>query len=68
MLDRGSLVDLAPGTGGSVDEYFDPFAAIILSRLAWILGGGADDAEPGLQPYPSHLEAEIADLARASRT
>jgi hypothetical protein len=51
-----------------VDEYFDPFAAIILQGLAWILTGGAEGARSGLQPYPQHLEQAIADLARRART
>jgi len=68
LLNRGSLVNLAPGTGAGMDEYFDPFAAIIVHGLAWILDGGASGASPGLQPYPRHLEMEIAELARSSRT
>jgi adenosylhomocysteinase len=68
LLNRGSLVNLAPGSGVGVDEYFDPFAAIILQGLAWILTGGAEGARSGLQPYPQHLEQAIADLARRART
>lgn len=68
LLNRGSLVNLAPGASVPVDEYFDPFAAIILSGLAWILSDGAKGAAPGLQPYPSELEHEVAVLARQSRT
>jgi adenosylhomocysteinase len=68
LINRGSLVNLAPGMGVAIDEFFDPFAAIILQGLAWILRGGADQAQPGLQPYPAHLEKQIADLARTSRT
>ncbi len=68
LVNRGSLVNLAPGARVQVDEFFDPFAAIILSGLAWILDGGAAEVPPGLQPYPHHLEQEIADLARRSRS
>jgi adenosylhomocysteinase len=68
LVNRGSLVNLAPGTGVAIDEFFDPFAAIMLQGLAWILKGEADMAHTGLQPYPAHLEREIADLVRASRT
>ncbi len=67
LLNRGSLLNLAPGTGTGIQELFDPFSAMMLRGLAWILTGGADTAEPGLQPYPLHLEREIADLARAAR-
>jgi adenosylhomocysteinase len=68
LINRGSLVNLAPGSGVAIDEYFDPFAAVMLQGLTWILTGGADDAPPGLQPYPAHLERQIADLARTVRT
>ena len=67
LLNRGSLVNLAPGAGIAVDELFDPFAGIMLRGLAWILGGGADAALPGLQPYPPQLEREIAEIALAAR-
>ena len=68
LLNRGSLVNLASGAGLEVDELFDPFAAIILLGLTWILEGGADGSEPGLQPYPASLEREIAELSLAART
>lgn len=68
LFNWGSLVNLAPGSGVGVDEYSDPFAAIILQGLAWVLTGGAEGAKPGLQAYPPHLEQAIADLARRART
>ena len=68
LINRGSLVNLAPNTGVAIDEFFDPFATIMLQGLAWILRGGAEKAEPGLQPYPRHLAQEVAELARRSRT
>jgi adenosylhomocysteinase len=68
LVNRGSLVNLAPDAGIAVDELFDPFAGIMLRGLAWILEGGADEARPGLQPYPPHLEREIAELALGART
>ncbi len=67
LLNRGSLVNLAPGAGVATDELFDPFAGVMLDGLAWILQGGAATALPGLQPYPAHLEREIAELALAAR-
>lgn len=67
LLNRGSLVNLAPGIGTVILELFDPFSAMMLRGLEWILTGGADAAPLGLQPYPLQLEREIADLARASR-
>ncbi len=68
LINRGSLVNLAPGSHVAVDEFFDPFAAVILLGLGWILDGGASDASPGLQPFPSDLEREIAEIARPIRT
>ena len=68
LVNRGSLVNLAADAGIAVDELFDPFAGIMLRGLAWILGGGAAGARPGLQPYPPELEREIAELALAART
>jgi adenosylhomocysteinase len=68
LLNRGSLVNLAPQVESVVDEFFDPFAAIIISGLAWILNGGAEGASPGLQQYPAQLEKEIADLVRRARS
>ena len=56
-------MNLAAGAGLAVDELFDPFAAIILLGLTWILEGGADGSQPGLQPYPASLEREIAELS-----
>jgi len=67
LINRGNLVNLAPGAGITVDELFDPFAAIMLHGLAWILGGGADGAGPGLQPYPALLERQIAELTLRAR-
>ncbi|MEN8235772.1 MAG: adenosylhomocysteinase [Actinomycetota bacterium] len=68
LVNRGSLVNLAPGAGTAMDEYFDPFAALMLHGIAWILGGGDPGASAGLQPYPPHLEAEVAELTRRVRT
>lgn len=67
LINRGSLVNLAPEAHGAMDEYFDPFAAIILRGLAWIAEGTAAKSKPGLQPYPPELEYEIAALTRSSR-
>lgn len=66
LLNRGSMLNLAPGAGIAVDELFDPFAAMMLRGLAWILAGGASGAPPGLQPYPQELERDIAERTRAT--
>jgi adenosylhomocysteinase len=67
LLNRGNLVNLAPGAGIAMDELFAPFAAIMLRGLAWILQGGAAASPPGLQRYPVELEREIAELTLAAR-
>ncbi len=67
LLNHGNLVNLAPGADVGADELFDPFAALILRGLAWILEGNATMSRAGLQPYPVELEREIARLALAAR-
>ncbi|MGD8485518.1 MAG: adenosylhomocysteinase [Chloroflexota bacterium] len=67
LLNRGSLVNLSGDAGIEVEELFDPFAAVMLRGLAWILEGGAAGAPHGIQPYPAHLEREIADLLLSAR-
>jgi adenosylhomocysteinase len=68
LLNRGSLVNLAAGAGIEVDELFDPFAAVMLRGLAWLLEGGAAGASHGIQPYPVVLEREIAELLLQARS
>ncbi len=54
-------------TAGHGADLFDPFSAIILRGIDWILEGGADDCPPGVQDYPRELEQEIAELTAKSR-
>ena len=67
LLNRGSLLNLATDVMPRAEELFDPFSAMMSRGLAWILDGGADDFAPGLHPYPTHLEHEIAARALAAR-
>ena len=67
LLNRGSILNLSPGVMPEVEELFDPFSAMMLRGLAWLLEGGAAGLSPGIQPYPEHLEREIAARALASR-
>jgi adenosylhomocysteinase len=60
LLNRGSLVNLAPGLGISAPQLFDPFAAIMLLGLDAILSGDTAGHPAGLQPYPAALEARVA--------
>ena len=68
LLNRGSLLNLASGTAGHGADLFDPFAAIMLRGISWILEGGARGCAPGVQDYPRELEREIAELTVISRT
>ena len=68
LLNRGSLVNIAAGAGIEVDELFDPFAALMLRGLAWILDGGAKGSPHGMQPFPAQLEREIAERLLEARS
>ena len=63
LLGKGSLLNLAAGTGAGGADLFDLYTAVMLRGIAWMFDGGADDAAPGVQPYPAELEQEIARLA-----
>jgi adenosylhomocysteinase len=60
LLNRGSLVNLAPGLGIAAPQLFDPFAAIMLLGLDAILSGRTADLPAGVQRYPAELEARVA--------
>jgi adenosylhomocysteinase len=63
LLAKGSLLNLASGTGAAGADLFDMYTAVMLRGIAWLFDGGAEGATPGVQPYPSELEQEIARLA-----
>lgn len=67
LLNRGSLLNLATDVMPSTEELFDPFSAMMIAGLAWILKGGAVDYASGMHLYPEHLEHEIAERALAAR-
>jgi adenosylhomocysteinase len=67
LLNRGSLLNLAAGVMPATDELFDPFSAMILHGIMWILEGGAAQYDPGLHPYPKHLEHQIASAVLDAR-
>jgi adenosylhomocysteinase len=62
LLAKGSLLNLAAGTGAGAD-LFDLYTAVMLRGISWLFDGGAEGAPPGVQPYPSELEQEIARLS-----
>ena len=59
----GSLLNLAAGTGAAGADLFDLYTAVMLRGISWLFDGGAEGAAPGVQPYPSDLEQEIARLS-----
>lgn len=67
LLNRGSLLNLAPGSAAFGADLFDPFSAIIIRGLDWLLQGGAQDYGPGLHAFPISLERDIAAATYASR-
>jgi adenosylhomocysteinase len=66
LLNRGSMINLARGNFVSSDS-FDPFSAVMIRGLLWLLTGGAAEVPPGLHAYPPELEREVAEVALAAR-
>ena len=60
LLAKGSLLNLAAGSAASGADLFDLYTAVMLRGIGWLFDGGAENAPPGVQPYPSDLEQEIA--------
>lgn len=60
LLNRGSMVNLAYDGGFAASDAFDPFSAVMLAGLHWILTGGPAAIGPGLHPFPADLEREVA--------
>jgi adenosylhomocysteinase len=63
LLARGSLLNLAAGTGAAGADLFDLYTAVMLRGISWLFDGGAEGASPGVQTYPADLEQEIARLS-----
>jgi adenosylhomocysteinase len=63
LLAKGSLLNLAGGSGAAGADLFDAYTAVMLRGISWLFDGGAEGAPPGVQPYPSDLEQEIARLS-----
>ena len=63
LLAKGSLLNLAAGSGAVGADLFDLYTAVMLRGIGWLFDGGAEGAHPGVQPYPSELEQEIARLS-----
>jgi adenosylhomocysteinase len=63
VLAKGSLLNLAAATSASGLDLFDLYTAVMLRGIGWLFDGGAEGAPPGIQPYPSDLEQEIACLS-----
>jgi adenosylhomocysteinase len=63
LLAQGSLLNLAAGPGPHGIDLFDHYTSVMLLGIAWMFDGIPEDIRPGLQPYPAHLEREIAALS-----
>jgi adenosylhomocysteinase len=63
LLSKGSLLNLAAGAGPHGVDMFDLYTAVMLLGIAWMFDGIPSEIKPGLQPYPAHLEREIAELS-----
>jgi adenosylhomocysteinase len=63
LLAKGSLLNLAAGSGAVGADLFDLYTAVMLRGIGWLFDGGAEGGQPGVQPYPSELEQEIARLS-----
>jgi len=63
LLAKGSLLNLAAGTGAHGVDLFDHYTAVMLLGIAWMFDGIPEDISPGLQLYPAHLERQIAELS-----
>lgn len=68
LLNRGSMINLASSAGFAATDSFDPFTAIMLRGLQWILAGGCADQPGGLFDYPTELENEVATVAVETRS
>ena len=60
LLGQGSLLNLAGGAGPFGVDQFDHYTAVMLLGISWMFDGIPPQIQPGLQPYPRHLEQEIA--------
>ena len=63
LLAKGSLLNLAAGTGAHGLDLFDHYNAVMLLGITWMFDGIPEEISPGLQLYPAHLEREIAELS-----
>jgi adenosylhomocysteinase len=68
LLNRGSLINIAFTGGFAASDSFDPFSAVMIRGLLWLLTGGASGIPPGLHPFPPALEHEVATAALAARS
>jgi adenosylhomocysteinase len=63
LLNRGSLINIAFTGGFASSDSFDPFSAVMIRGLLWLLSGGAAGIPAGPHAYPPELEREVATAA-----
>lgn len=67
LLNRGSLINIAFTGSFASSDSFDPFSAVMIRGLLWLLTGGAASVPAGLHGYPPALERDVATAALAAR-
>jgi adenosylhomocysteinase len=68
LLNRGSLINIAFTGGFAASDSFDPFSAVMIRGLLWLLTGAAAGVPAGLHAFPPALEREVATVALAARS
>lgn len=68
LLNRGSLINIAFTGSFASSDSFDPFSAVMIRGLLWLLTGGAASVPAGLHDYPLALEHEVATATLAARS
>jgi adenosylhomocysteinase len=63
LLGQGSLLNLSAGVGPFGLDLFDHYTAVMLLGILWMFDGIPEDIRPGVQPYPTHLERQIAEIS-----
>ena len=68
LFNRGSLINIAFTGSFASSDSFDPFSAVMIRGLPWLLTGCAVSVPAGLHDYPLALEREVATAALAARS
>jgi adenosylhomocysteinase len=61
------MINLAFTGSFASSDSFDPFSAVMIRGLLWLLTDGAANVPAGLHDYPLELEREVATVTLAAR-